>query len=194
MFNAETARYMLQRDRTCFSGKRRIPTGGNGRAIMRSPEARSSRGDRSAVVFKVGAEWLALPTMAVQEVAERRRIHSLPHRSQETVLGLANVRGELTICISLGHLLGMDRLPSREILRTQHRRLVVASWSGNRLAFPADDVSGTERFRAQDLKATPVSIGAPHSGFLQGMLECRGQLVGLIDVETLLATLDQDLM
>jgi chemotaxis-related protein WspD len=158
------------------------------------PGSMAKPGERSAVLFKVGAEWLALPTMAVQEVAERRQIHSLPHRSQETVLGLANVRGELTICISLGHLLGMERLPSREILRTQHRRLVVASWSGSRLAFPADDISGTERFRDQDLKATPVSIGLPHVGFLQGILECRGQLVGLIDVETLFGTLDRDLM
>ena len=65
----------------------------------------------SALVFRINAEWLALPTQAFQEVAERRPVHSLPHRRQGIVLGLVNIRGELLICVSLGHLLGLERTP-----------------------------------------------------------------------------------
>ena len=63
----------------------------------------------SAVVFRLESEWLALPTQAFQEVAERRLIHSLPHRRSGMVLGLVNVRGELLICVSLSRLLGLKQ-------------------------------------------------------------------------------------
>ena len=56
---------------------------------------------KSAVVFRLKAEWLALPTHAFQEVGERRPIHSLPHRRDGIVLGLVNVRGELLVCVAL---------------------------------------------------------------------------------------------
>src|SRR5437763_8151703 len=45
----------------------------------------------SAVLFRIESEWLGLPTQAFQEVAECRRIHSLPHRGTGLVLGLVNV-------------------------------------------------------------------------------------------------------
>src|SRR3974390_1884061 len=32
----------------------------------------------SAVLFRIGAEWLALPTLILQEAAEFKKIHSLP--------------------------------------------------------------------------------------------------------------------
>ena len=64
----------------------------------------------SVVIFRIGPEWLALPTPAFQEVAERRIIHTLPRRRsvQNLVLGLVNIRGELLICVALGPLLGLE--------------------------------------------------------------------------------------
>jgi chemotaxis-related protein WspD len=109
----------------------------------------------SAVIFRVSGEWLALPTPVLQEIAERRCIHSLPHHRQGFVLGLANVRGELIICISLGHLLGQADVPSCERLRTSHHRLIVACRDTARFAFAADEVYGTQRFHWDDLKEPP---------------------------------------
>jgi len=148
-------------------------------------------GEKSGVLFKVGSEWLALPTQVVQEVAERKRIHSLPHRNDEMVLGLANLRGELTICISLGHLLAMARVPSRETLRNEHRLLLVANWTGNRLAFPVEDVSGMERFRAEDLKSPPVPVASATPGLIQGILDRRGSVVGMLDPEILFSAVER---
>lgn len=79
---------------------------------------------RSALLFRINAEWLALPTPAFQEVAERRPVHSLPHRRQGIVLGLVNVRGELLICVSLGRLLGLAGSPLRE----HSARLTTGCW------------------------------------------------------------------
>lgn len=62
----------------------------------------------SVLVFRLGCEWLALPTVACQEIVERRFIHSLPHRRNGVVLGLVNVRGELVVCVSLARMLGLE--------------------------------------------------------------------------------------
>ena len=82
------------------------------RAFRATQAARGAGHGASALVFRINAEWFALPTQAFQEVAEHRPVHSLPHRRHGTVLGLVNIRGELLICVSLGHLLGLERAPS----------------------------------------------------------------------------------
>jgi hypothetical protein len=68
-------------------------------------------GTESAMIFRVGTEWLALPASVFQEVAELGAIHSLPHRRSSLVLGLTNVRGESLICFSLANLIGGDEAP-----------------------------------------------------------------------------------
>src|SRR5471030_2732737 len=66
-------------------------------------------GTQSVVIFRLGAEWLALPTAVFKEVATLRAVHSLPHRRSGLVLGLANVRGALLVCVSLGDMLGLEK-------------------------------------------------------------------------------------
>src|SRR5688500_77970 len=46
---------------------------------------------QSAVIFRVGTEWLALSTSVFLAISEPKPIHSLPHRRNRVVLGLVNV-------------------------------------------------------------------------------------------------------
>src|SRR5439155_15903933 len=132
----------------------------------------------SAIVFRINDEWLALPTQAFQEVAECRQIHSLPHRRQGIVLGLVNIRGELLICVSLGRLLGLDRVPRRPLAHTTYDRLLVASWDGSRLVFPVDEVQGIHRFQAQELREPPATVAKSQPNFSEGILVWREKTVG----------------
>ncbi len=150
-------------------------------------------GNTSAILFRVGAEWLALPTQALQEVAEPRAVHSLPHRRLGVVLGLTNVRGELLVCVSLGHLLGLEGLASRERLRTAHSRLLVASWDEARLAFPVEEVHGTHRFQPEELLAPPATVAKSASSYTQGILYWREQAVGFLDPKALFTALNRSL-
>lgn len=144
----------------------------------------------SRVIFRVGPEWLALPTQAFQEVAERRPIHSLPHRRRDVVLGLANVRGELLVCVSLEGLLGLARAGQ---LRDRYHRLLVVSWEGRRFGFPVDEVHGPQRFYPRDLDPAPGTLTHTHSHLTQGMFSWQHQAVGLLDEGALFATLNQAL-
>src|SRR5262249_29414930 len=123
----------------------------------------------SAVIFRIGADWLALPTQAFQEVAERRRIHSLPHRRQGVVLGLANVRGELLICVALGRLLGLRAASSLLAVEIGRDRLLVAAWQGARLAFPVDEVRGIHRFESREVREIPATVAKSQTNFSEGI-------------------------
>ena len=147
----------------------------------------------SALLFRIHAEWLALPTQAFQEVAERRPVHSLPHRRQGIVLGLVNVRGELLICVSLGHLLGLDEPPHRDTPRTTYDRLLVAKWDGHRLVFPADEVRGIHRFQTPELQEPPATLAKSKLSYTQGILHWQGRAVGLLDADLLFSSLNRSL-
>jgi chemotaxis-related protein WspD len=147
----------------------------------------------SALLFRVNTEWLALPTPAFQEVAERRPVHSLPHRRQGSVLGLVNVRGELLIAISLGHLLGLDRSPLRKTPRPAYDRLLVAKWDGHRFVFPVDEVRGILRFQTPELQEPPATLVKSKLSYTQGILYWQGRSVGLLDANLLFSSLDRSL-
>jgi chemotaxis-related protein WspD len=160
---------------------------------FRQEKALAVPAQTSALLFRINAEWLALPTQAFQEVAERRLVHSLPNRRQGIVLGLVNIRGELLICVSLGHLLGLDNTPLRETLRPIYDRLLVTNWDGQRFVFPADEVHGIHRFQTPELTEPPATLAKSKLSFTQGILHWQGRAVGLLNADLLLSSLNRSL-
>jgi len=155
-------------------------------------ETRATPAKTSAVVFRINAEWLALPTQAFQEIAERRRIHSLPHRRLGIVLGLASIRGELLICVSLGRLLGLERSPLRSP-QTDFGRLLVANWEGHRLVFPVDEVHGICRFQADELRESPATVARSSPSYTQGIFLWQHKAVGFLHPAVLFPALNRSL-
>ena len=148
---------------------------------------------KSALVFCIHSEWLALPARAFQEVAERRLVHSLPHRRQSIVLGLVNIRGELLICVSLGHLLGLDSVPPHETLRTACDRLLVTTWDRLRFVFPVDEVRGIHRFEGPELQEPPATLSKSKQNYTQGILSWEGRTLGLLDADLLFSAINRSL-
>jgi chemotaxis-related protein WspD len=152
----------------------------------------SPRTKTSAVLFRIDAEWLALPTYAFQEVAERRRTHSLPHQRQGIVVGLVNIRGELLICVSLGRLLGLEKT-SRQTIRTTYDRLLVTNWEGSRLVFPVDEVHGTHKFEANEVHDPPATVAKSRPSYTHGIFLWHQRPVGLLDPSLLFSALNRSL-
>jgi chemotaxis-related protein WspD len=142
----------------------------------------------SAVLFRVGADWLALPTRILQEATEFKTIHSLPHRRAASILGLANVRGELLICISLPHLLGLQNGRPDPSLSLTYDRLLVVQSGASGLAFPVNEVHGPHRFHDDEIKLLSAKPRTAALGSSQGVLRWQDRIVGMLDSEALLAT------
>jgi chemotaxis-related protein WspD len=149
----------------------------------------------SVVIFRIGAEWLALPAGVFQEVCELRPIHSLPHRRNGTVLGIANVRGTLVVCVSLHALLGIDKSPAAQTAqkRLVHERLLVASRDGDRLVFPGDEIHGIHRFNPSLLGEVPATVSKSTGTYTRAMLPWQDKAVGVLDDELLFYSLNKNL-
>ena len=150
----------------------------------------------SVVIFRVGAEWLALATAVFREVATLRTIHSLPHRRGGALLGLVNVGGALLVCVSLSHALGLGppAAGAGEKKGLIHPRLLVVSREGGRIVFPVDEVHGVHRYRAQDMTETPATVAKAATACTRAVLAWRDRAVGCLDDELLFARLNRSLL
>lgn len=149
----------------------------------------------SVVVFRVYAEWLALPTALFSEIAGRRPIHPLPQRRHGAVLGLVNIRGELLPCLSLAAVLGLDARSERrrDKQRAQEQRLLVLAHEGGRSVCPADEVYGIQRFHARAQTAVPATLARAAGSYVTAVLPWQNKSVGLLDPQLLAYTLNRSL-
>jgi chemotaxis-related protein WspD len=148
----------------------------------------------SVLVFRIGAEWLALPIAVLKEIVSLRAIHSIPHRRDGVLLGLANIRGELLTCFSLSQVLGLEQ--DADLRREKHRvseRLLVIQRDGGRAVCPVDEVFGIVRFHAPDLTPVPATIAKATNSYTRSVLPWQEKSVGLLDDQLLFHTIDRNL-
>ncbi|MFZ5594509.1 MAG: chemotaxis protein CheW [Pseudomonadota bacterium] len=166
--------------------------------VIAGKEKRKYESDiRSVVIFRLGEEWLGLPTQVFQEVLKLRKLHSVPYRRGNILRGLINVRGELQLCVSLGRLLGVVRgeTPGDNVVNGVYERMVVIAREDARYVFPVSEVRGVVRYAVDELLSVPAT--AMHSGanYFRGMLHWKDKNqerhVGCLDEELLFAALER---
>lgn len=157
--------------------------------------ALSEHDAQSVLIFRVGAEWLAISTGVLKEIASLRTIHSIPHRRDGTVLGVANIRGELLACVSLGYVLNIDPCAAYqgEANRKAEKRFLVLQRDGSCLVCPVDEVHGIQRFRSCDQAAIPATVAKGTATYTRAVLSWQAKSVGLLDTRLLLDTLNRSL-
>lgn len=151
------------------------------------------RGDLSSLlVFRVQREWLALPTRALDEVAGMRRILGLPHRRDPAMLGVANVRGTLNVCVSLPRLLGLDAMAqARE--RPAAARMLILGGAGRAVVLPVDEVEGIHSVDLGRLEPLPATVEGASLKYSRGVARCGGRAVGVLDETLLMQALERSL-
>jgi chemotaxis-related protein WspD len=159
------------------------------------PKPEEHHDTRSVVIFRIASEWLALPTPAVMEVANVLPIHSLPHRQNGSVLGLASVRGELLVCVSLAEFVGLASAPAghRDPRGTGYQRLLVIRGEDIRVVCPVDEVHGVHRFSARALKDVPATVAKAPGTYSASLLAWRDHQVGVLDDQLLFYSLKRSL-
>jgi chemotaxis-related protein WspD len=178
------------------------------------PAKQTDRDTASAVIFRIGTEWLALPAAAIQEISNLRPIHRVPHRTSGVVLGVVNVRGELLTCVSLARVFGLEGEtawahsggsassgssalsagpapsggpgPSALLGR---KRLLVIRRKDLRAACPVDYVEGVHRYAPAALSAVPATVAKAGTRYSRALLAWRDQAVGVLDEELLFPAL-----
>jgi chemotaxis-related protein WspD len=147
----------------------------------------------AVVIFRAGADWLALPATLLVEVATPRPIRRLPHRTRGILLGLVSIRGEILVCGSLTRLFHLDAPTSGADARhgSEAARLVVARWEGRSWAFPADEVLEVHRIHSSELQDLPETASPTAPRFIRKQLPYQGRSVGLLDPGLLFPALER---
>ena len=137
----------------------------------------------SVLIFRLATAWLALPTSVCQEVAEKRAIHTLPHRRGSMVLGVVNIRGELRVCVSLSQCLGFAPVPAAHGLQNHHaeQRLLVVARASDQWVLLVDEIHGIVEFPADAVQPIPVSTAGALPQCATGRLAWQSKEVQYLD-------------
>lgn len=163
----------------------------------------------SVNIFQLGREWLALPTTVIKQILPPKPVHSIPHRSNQLLRGIVNVQGQLLLCISLEHLLGIevDRppvlsspdsapqgtatvAPATSVNVTSY--LLVIEEKADVWAFEVDKMYGLHRCAETDLRNAPA-LGSPTlKCFTQSIMPWKNETVSYLDVRQVFEALRQE--
>jgi len=153
-------------------------------------EHHSEAGQRPALVFRLGQQWLGLPPLLVAEVAARQPIRRLAHRTGGRLEGVVNVRGELHLCVSLGELLGLGL---RGETGDTARMVLVRDSGGQVLAFRCEEVLGLQHFPADGLEPPPDTLPEPLRECVEGLFPTSTGHVAMLHGDAVLDLLEQAL-
>lgn len=149
---------------------------------------RALQAQASALVVRIGEEWLAIATAVVQEVTEARAVHSLPHQRNPAIQGVLNIRGALRICVSLAQLFQLATASAKPM-----GQLLVVHYEGQTLVFPVDEVAGLHRYGGDALAPVPTTLAQAAIQYTRGMLDWRGRQIGLLDHDLLFYVLNRSM-
>ena len=133
------------------------------------------------IVFRVGAEWLAFDVRSMVEVAESRPFHRIPHRRDHVLLGIANIRGELQLCLSLRALLGIEAENAAAERAERTGWLLVSEHEGRRWALAVDEVAGVWRVPRTEVRNAPATVSGSQASTALGVYYGQNKRVGCLD-------------
>ncbi len=165
--------------------------------LLAREEVNKSNDSLSIVVFRLGDEWLGLPTIIVKEISEIRPVHGIPNSKSAVVKGLVNVRGELKLWVSMGTLLSVDKGENynfTELRKSFLERLVIIEKDGDQFVFPVSEIIGTHRIWKDSIRDVPATAANSMYSHLAGLFELDGRHVGVLDQELLLNSLRRTLV
>jgi chemotaxis-related protein WspD len=149
---------------------------------LRQPPAADEAHDATALVLRIGREWLALPAAMVVSVAPLAPVHRIPHRNAAGLLGVVNVGGRLLPALSLAAVLAIDEGDAPDIAgRHVFARLLVIDVQGQPCALPVAELHGVVRYAAASLADPAPTVERPRPEHLRGVLAHGSMQVGVLN-------------
>jgi chemotaxis-related protein WspD len=154
--------------------------------LAREKEARQ-KNTFSAVLVRLGNSRLALPSLMVREIVEVRQVHKIPHRSNDFLLGIVNIRGRLHLCVDFRTMFGLEPVKVTKGGR-HYSRMVVVEKDGKAWVFVVDEVISLHRFPPHQI--IPLADDARSC---RGILEWQGTTYDVTDENLFFQKLEKGL-
>ena len=146
------------------------------------------------LVFRLRQEWLALPILVFSHVSENRTIHHIPHRTNNVLLGLVNVRGQMKLCVAMHELLQIDDHAESKKGKASSEHMIVIEKDFDLWVFPIDEIQGIHQCNMSELENVPVTVSKSTANFLRGVLHEGDKSIGVLDEELLFQSLRRSVL
>jgi chemotaxis-related protein WspD len=151
-------------------------------ALLATPREAAATGTLSAIVFRIGSQWLALETTLFQRWLEARPVHVVPGKTNDVFLGLVNVDGELLFAFDGARMLSPDESAGQTATR-----MFVAAAGADRFVFAVDEVLGIRRIPQEELQELPATLARSPSPVMRAAVAIEGRNVGVLDPDRFFA-------
>jgi len=150
---------------------------------------------KTVIVFRIGDEWVAISTSLCKEISHMMKVHRLPHNKSDVLRGVVNNSGEISICFSLGSLLGIDKSEQifREENHTVYARMIVMNFAGRNYVFPVSEIKGLLEYRQVDKAPPPETLSASSASYMNGVIRWDDAIIGCLDEKLLTAQLERSI-
>lgn len=133
------------------------------------------------VTFTLGGETYAFETIHAAEVLRIPRLVKIP-KVQELIVGVFNLRGEITAALDIRPFLGLPQPPL-----TQAGRIIVVKSDRFATGLLVEQVEGVAALSLGSFEPVVKSLTGPQQEYIRGQLNLDGRLVMLLDIKKLMA-------
>jgi len=166
--------------------------------VLLEKKGEEPTGTFPVVTFRIETEWLALPARFFAEIIDTVNIHTIPHRKKQVLKGVVNVHGEIEVCVSLCHLIGLEEEvkeagEKKEKAAKPLERMMVVSKDGDKWVFPVKEIHGIHHVHPGLFQNVPVTVAKSKSTFTKRIFNWKDKHVALLDDELLFYSLKRSI-
>lgn len=135
--------------------------------------------DNQVVVFEIQNEKFAIDINFVHGIIKPQDITRVPNAA-DFIDGVINLRGRINVVADLGKKIGF---PEREY--NEDTRIVVLEFENDQFGVRVDSVSGTIKFKTNDVQPTPSLISKKLNGeFIRGIYTVsEDDIIMILDIQ-----------
>ena len=132
------------------------------------------------IIFRLEAEWFALPSHEVQEVLRVKEVTYLPGMPSH-IAGVSSIRGTIVLVVQPKRLLGLS--PSAE---GQTRHILVVNHEDHLQGLLADEVTEVLTISQKLLEPPPMTLESGESKIVQNTFYWKGHLIAVLQTQNLM--------
>ncbi len=142
--------------------------------------------DRSArfAVFRVGAEWYALPIACIEEISKVFDTTLVP-KTAPFVVGIGNVRGRIMPVVDVATRLGIS-----SHVRGRESRMLIVRHADEPYALVVDEVRQVVGLQPDVDEPVPETMSAARRRYIQKLVRDEERLMAVLDLDTFLDPAD----
>ena len=155
----------------------------------RQPDPLADGETLSVLIFRIGQNWLALPSTLLLEVSLPVPVHGLPYPRNRSLRGLCNVRGTLVPCMALDLVLGL----TTETTPQDRPHMLILDTPGGPLVTEVQTVEGIYAIPLAKLQKTGHASGLAVSQLASAVMQWRQHSITVLHADRLLQALSRSL-